>query len=82
MNFEGLETLRVQHITTALEGMSAIIKDEKASPEMKIAAAKVIDAISDTIVKAYMMSNLTGTAERKTDKLMKQMDKLMDRRED
>ena len=79
MDFEGLESLRVQYIKVAFEGMANIVNDGKTTPEQKIAAAKLIDGMSDTIVKAYMMSDLMGKEERKTSKLLSQVDRLMDR---
>lgn len=84
MNFleEGWEETRSKHVRDALEAMSAICKNDKTSASEKIDAAKVIDAISDSILKIYMLDNTMDAAakvtERSTKKITDQIQKLKD----
>lgn len=70
MNYieEGWEEIRSVHVRDALSAMSAICKDKDTTPADKIAAAKVIDAISDSILKIYMLDNTMDAATRASEK--------------
>lgn len=84
LNFleEGWEERRSKHVTNALEAMSKICKSDKTTPEQKIDAAKVIDAISDSVLKIYMTDNVIDEAARTVDKgnrrIVDQIKKLRD----
>lgn len=81
MDFEGLENNRAEAIRASLKSMIEILEDKNTTPEQKIAAAKVVDAISDSHIKAYLLSNELGTVEKTGNKLMKQLDKLTGEKE-
>lgn len=76
MDHEGLETLRVPFIKKALEAMDLILKDKKATIDQKIAAGRLIHDISDTIVKARIVTEEGGVVEKTAGKLIKQLEKL------
>jgi hypothetical protein len=79
MNFEGLEQFRYECTKQVMESMAALAADTQAPVEERIKAAKVVDAMSDSIIKAYLLTNAQHTNEKglKTaDKLINQMEKL------
>ena len=78
MNLEGLEQDRVQHIKDVYVAMSAILKDPEATAEQKIEAGKLVDNISDSIIKAWLLSDQFRAVEKTGDRLGKQLDKLID----
>lgn len=79
MNFEGLEQIRYEAITATLDAMKKILADGKSSVEEKIAAGKLVDSISDSHIKAYLLSSELGTVEKTGNKLIKQLDKLTEK---
>jgi len=78
MDFEGLEEIRVRYITMAFEGMVKVLENDKATIDEKIKAARTIDAMSDTIVKAKLVSDGLVSTDGNVNKLTKQLGKLTD----
>ena len=76
MDFEKLEELRSETTKTAMEQLVKIISDTKADVKDRVEAAKVLDAMSDSIIKANLMTNVVDISEKKVDKIGKQIDKL------
>jgi len=76
MNFEGLETTRVLYINRAFEAMAKIMEDKTAPLEARLAAGKLIDSMSDTIVKAYLLSETTKSNESIQKRMADKLDKL------
>lgn len=76
MNFEHLETIRTEAIEASLKALTGILIDDKADIESRLKAAKLIDGISDTMVSAYLLSEVTKTDASTKDKLLKGLDKL------
>lgn len=78
MNMEGLEQMRYEFLQTIVASMTVILNDPKTSVDDKIKAGKLLDAISDTIVKAHLMTEVTGVEEKTRNKMINQLDKLTD----
>jgi hypothetical protein len=76
MNFEALETLRVEHITKVLETMKTIMDDPKSTNEDKIRAGALVDAISGDIIKAYLSAEVLVDNKDTKKSLINQIDKL------
>lgn len=76
MNLEGLEQMRYEFLQTIIASMSKILNDEATTPEQKIEAGKLLDAMSDTIVKAHLMTQVTSAEEKTHNKMINQLDKL------
>lgn len=81
MNFETLEQFRYEYTQATMKAMMDIAADPKATPEMRIKAAKVVDAMSDSIIKAWLMSEVNNKSEKQTNKLTKQLDRLIDEKD-
>lgn len=79
MNFEGLEQFRYENTKAVMEAMTKIATDEKATIEDRFKAAKIVDGMSDSIIKAYLMTNVVQADESKTKSMMSQLDKLTDK---
>jgi hypothetical protein len=82
MNFEGLEQMRYETTKQVMEAMAVIAADPKAPIEERLKAAKIVDSMSDSIIKAYLLSQELGAVEKTTGKLSKQLDKLTEKDND
>jgi hypothetical protein len=82
MNFEGLEQFRYELTKQVMEAMTAVACDPKANIGERLKAAKVVDGMSDSIIKAYLMTQVSNSNETTTNKLVRQLDKLTDKDEE
>lgn len=73
MNFEALEQLRYETTKKVMESMAEVATDKKQSTEDRIAAAKVVDSMSDSIIKARLLSEQNQTVDKATSDLSKQI---------
>lgn len=78
MNFEGLEQFRYENTRAVMESMTKIATDEKIDIKDRMAAAKIVDGMSDSIIKAYLMSTTTQVLDDTSRDLRKQLKKLDD----
>jgi hypothetical protein len=82
MNFENLEQMRYEQTKITMESMAKIANDEKVDVKDRIEAAKVVDTMSDSIIKAYLMSDmskgLNDAVKGSTKDMMKGIEKLID----
>lgn len=78
MDFEGLETQRAETIQQTFKALMTIVEDKKTDVKDRIEAAKVIDSMSDSLIKAFLMSDHLKNTESTTKGLVKNLDKLMD----
>lgn len=78
MNFESLEQMRYENTKVVMSAMADIAKDPKADIEKRLEAAKIVDAMSDSIIKAYVLIEATRSTEGVVNKLSNQLKKLDD----
>lgn len=78
MNFEGLEQFRSEYTQKTMESMMNIAIDANQKTEDRIAAAKVVDAMSDSIIKARLLSEQSQTVDDMSKDLRRQLRKLDD----
>jgi hypothetical protein len=84
MNFADLETIedvRTKKIIDALQAMSEILKDKKATIDQKIEAAKVITVFDNTAMRGKVLDhdekNLKKV-DKAADRLIQQLEKMSD----
>lgn len=82
MNFEALEQMRYENTKKVMEELTAIVSDPKVDVKDRILAAKVVDAMSDTLVHAQMMSDMSHQDARVKNKMVDQLGKLRGKFED
>lgn len=75
-NKEGLEEKRAEGIDEAIDALRDIIKDKEALNSDRIEAAKILDGISDTIVRVSIHSDEHQIADKAVNKLSKQLKQL------
>lgn len=78
MNFEVLEQFRMENTRDVMAALTKIVCDEKEKVEDRLNAAKVLDAMSDSIIKANLITNVTDVQEKG---LKRQIDSLTDNRD-
>jgi hypothetical protein len=78
---EGIEELRFATTKTVMEAMAELAADAKADPMVRLKAAKIVDGMSDSLIKAYILTEKIGSDDRNVNKLSKQLDKLVDDKE-
>lgn len=76
MDFEGLEQWRAENTKSVMEAMAKIANDENQKTEDRISAAKVVDAMSDSIIKARILSEQNQTLDKTANDLSKQIKEL------
>lgn len=76
MDFEGLEQVRAETTKSVMQSLAEIVNDKKAPTEDRLKAAKVLDAMSDSLIKAYLLTQLQGSNEKMGNKMLNQLDKL------
>ena len=76
MNFEGLEQWRSEVTEETAKSLLEIVKDNKAAAADRIAAAKVIDAMSDSIIKAGLLSEVNQNQYDNNKQMIDKMDRL------
>lgn len=79
MNLEGLQQVAYESVTKTFKAMTDIVTGE--TPDTKIedrlVAAKIIESMNDTIIKAWLASDFAHGVEKNTDKISRQIDKLI-----
>lgn len=80
MNLEGLQQQAHESVIAVFKAMTDIATGEakNSTVENQILAAKVVESMNETIIKAWLASDLTAATEKATDKMTRQLDKLTD----
>lgn len=79
MNFEGLEQFRYETTKKVMESLAEVAADPKQTMADRLEAAKIVDRMSDSIIKAYLMTAALNADESKSKGLIKQLEKLTER---
>lgn len=78
MNFEGIEQIRFETTKSVMEAMAKVAGDTKAPMADRLKAAKIVDGMSDSVIKAYLLTQVANSTEDSTRKLTNQLGKLID----
>ena len=78
MNFEGIEQTRVEHIQRVLESLTKIAEDATVDAKERIEAAKVVQDISDSAIRAYITMELKSADTDTAKTLLKSLEGLHD----
>jgi len=81
MNLEGLEQFRYESTKQVMEAMTKVAVDTKAPLEDRFKAAKIVDGMSDSIIKVHIANSAMEEAGKQTKGLIKGIDKLIDKSE-
>lgn len=73
---EHLEQVRSETTTATMRELAAITADNKQKTADRIQAARVLDAMSDSIIKAYMLTTVTDKVDRSNRRTIDAIDKL------
>lgn len=76
MDLEGLEQIRADTTKQVMESMAKIATDEKVEIADRIKAAKVVDGMSDSIIKVHLMYKVTDSNDDTKKRMLKKLDDL------
>lgn len=79
---EGIEELRFNTTKQVMEAMAKLAADPKAAIADRLKAAKIVDGMSDSLIKFYLLSEVNAGNEKMGNKLVKQLDKLTEKEEE
>lgn len=78
MDLESLENVRAEATRTTMETLSSIVKDDKVDMKDRLEAAKILDAYSDSLIKAHMMNGAVDMESKTRRQMINKLDRLTD----
>lgn len=73
--------MRYECTKKVMEALTDMVCSSKISVEERLKAAKIVDQMSDSIIKAFLSQELRGSNEKIGNKLINQLDQLNDKGE-
>lgn len=79
---EGIEQMRFENTKLVMDAMAKLAADPKAPVGDRLKAAKIVDGMSDSLIKFYLLSEINQGNEKMGNKLVKQLDKLTEKEDE